>query len=121
MNVPTSVSTANTGPPRVPTLKTLTVLKWRNDQGDIEKFHTKKQIFHKWRDMGNVLDIQWQELEDWKNNKRSSQDCCDAVIHHWLNNQTDYPATWEGFYELLGDCELGVVASNLKRAVERAI
>ena len=117
---PGPVSTSN--PPRVPTIKTLTVLKWRNDQGNIEKFQTKKQIFIKWRDMGNMLEIPWQVLEDWESNKKSSQECCDAVIHHWLNNPTeDYPATWEGLYELLKDCELDVVASKLKKAVERAI
>ena len=72
--------------------------------------------------MGNVLEIPWQELEDWEKNKRSSQDCCDAVIHHWLSNPTEeYPATWEGLYELLEDCELGVVASKLKIAVKSAI
>ena len=69
-----------------------------------------------------MLEIPWQVLEDWQKDKRSSQDCCDAVIHHWLINPTeDYPATWEGLYELLEDCELGMVASKLKIAVKNAV
>ena len=87
----------------------------------MEKFQTKKQIFLKWREIGSLLGIPFQELEDWQRRKHSSQDCCDAVINHWLNNPTeDYPTTWEGLYDLLEDCELGEVASNLKTAVENA-
>lgn len=105
---------------RPPTMKTLTLLKWQNE-GKIEKFQTKKQIFLKWRDIGILLEIPWQVLEDWQRTKQSSEVCCDAVINHWLNNPTEeYPATWEGLYDLLEDCELDVVASNLKKAVANA-
>ena len=62
-----------------------------------------------------------QQLDVWAKEK-DAEDCCDAVLSHWLDHPPrHYPATWEGLYELLDDSELGQPAADLKKAVERAI
>ena len=42
------------------------------------------------------------------------------VMEHWLaeGGTPDYPATWEGLYELLEDVEYAEVAEELKRIVQ---
>ena len=88
----------------------------------IKKFKTKSQLVLKWKEIGNLLQIPFEMLELWVKEKRSAEDCCDAVIHHWLHNPTeDYPSTWEGLYELLDDCGSGNIARSLEMAVENAI
>ena len=93
-----------------------------DEDGQIKKFKTKSHLSLKWREIGNLLQIPYETLELWVKEKRSTEDCCDAVIHHWLSNPTkDYPSTWEGLYELLEDCGCSGVAERLKKAVENAL
>ena len=75
---------------------------------------------HRWRDVGNLV-VPRQQLEVWAREK-DSKECCEAVLSHWLDHPPhDYPATWEGLYELLDDSELGQVVTELKQAVDNAI
>ena len=107
-----------------PNSKNLLSLKWKNtDSGKTEKFRIVSQITHKWRDLGGLLQIPWSQLECWsKDRSKDDKDCCVAVLNHWLNNPTsDYPATWEGLYELIDDCELNEIAKTLKKATQSAI
>ena len=100
-------------------MKNLIVFKWKNDKGKIEKFRLKSQIFHKWREIGNLI-LSWQELEVL--NETKPKYCIDVVLHDWLSNPpSEYPATWEGLYELLDDSELSETAADLKLAVENAV
>ena len=65
--------------------------------------------------------VPWQQLEAWSSEMNGRQ-CCEAVICYWLHHPPRrYPATWEGLYKLLGDCEVGEVASELKLAVNNAV
>ena len=60
-------------------------------------------------------------MEVWSR-EMNSEDCCDAVLSQWLHYPPRrYPATWEGLCELLDDCELGELASELKLAVSNAV
>ena len=99
-------------------MQNLTVLKWRSNEGKIEKFRLKSQIFHKWREIGTFV-LSWPELEVLKD--KDPKYCIDVVLQHWVSSPiSQYPATWEGLYELLDDSELSVVADELKHAVENA-
>ena len=74
---------------------------------------------HKWRDLGDMI-VPWQQLEVWAKEK-DAKECCAAVISYWLDHPPhQYPATWEGLYELLCDCELSQVATELKKVVNNA-
>ena len=62
-----------------------------------------------------------QQLEVWSK-RMDDNDCSDALLGYWLDHPPRrYPATWEGLYKLLDDCELGEVASELKLAVSNAV
>ena len=75
---------------------------------------------HQWRDIGNLF-VPRQQLVVWDKEK-GAKECCEEMLNYWLDNPPhQYPATWEGLYELLDDSELGEVASKLKCAVENAV
>jgi hypothetical protein len=103
-----------------PSSANLTVITWKNDQGEVKKFRLKSSIIHKWRDIGDLV-VPWQQLKVWAMRK-DDKECCDAVLSHWMDHPPHhYPATWEGLYELLNDSELGQVATELKQAVDHAL
>ena len=103
-----------------PNSTNLTVIRWRNERGEVKKFHLKSKVYHKWRNIGNLV-CSRQQLEVWEREK-DSKSCCEAVLSHWLDHPpSPYPATWEGLYELLDDSELGEVSTGLHVAVENAI
>ena len=75
---------------------------------------------HKWRTIGDLV-VPRQLLTGWAK-RMDDEEGCRAVLSHWLDHPPcDYPATWEGLYELLDDSELGQVATELKQAVDNAI
>ena len=94
--------------------------KWRNKRGEVEKFRVIPQILDKWKDIGSSMGISYQQLEVWEKEK-DVKDRCRAVLNHWLEGNTEYPATWEGLYEILDDCELRQAAINLKLAIDNAV
>ena len=97
------------------------MIKWKNKRGEVERFKLKTSIIPKWRDIGNLVAVPWQVLDAWQIEK-DAETRCEAVLSHWMNNPpSQYPATWEGLYELLRDVELGQVATDLKQAVDNAI
>ena len=103
-----------------PNSSNLTVIRWKNERGDVKKFKLKSSIYHKWRHIGNLV-CSRQQLDVWAKEK-DAEDCCEAVLSHWLDHPPrHYPATWEGLYEILDDSELGQVAADLKNALENAI
>ena len=84
------------------------------------KYGLKQSIMHKWRDIGDHV-VPWQQLEVWAREK-DAKACSTAVLSYWLDHPSrNYPATWEGLYELLNDSELSQVATELKKAVDHAI
>ena len=103
-----------------PSCANLRVIRWKNERGEVKKFHLKFKVFHKWRRIGDLVASR-QQVEVWSR-EMNSEDCCDAVLSQWLDHPPRrYPATWEGLCELLDDCELGEVASELKLAVSNAV
>ena len=58
-------------------------------------------------------------MENWASETRSNEVCWDRVINAWLDGkgQDLYSQTWEGFYEMLKDVELGGHVPALKEAV----
>jgi hypothetical protein len=103
-----------------PTSANLTVIKWRNERGEVKKYKLKSSIMHRWRTIGDLV-VPRQKLAGWAK-KMDDEEGCRAVLSHWLDNPPhDYPATWEGLYELLDDSELGQAATELKQAVDNAM
>ena len=98
------------------------MIKWKTEGGDTERFYLMDHISHKWRDIGELLDISHSELKSISEKYRGdSKECCREVLGRWLDNPpVDYPTTWHGIIELLEDSQLGQVVSQLKSILDRA-
>ena len=101
-----------------PTNRTLTLLKW-NDRGKVKKLRVVNEIVNQWRRIGNLLDIPRPTLDGWETQtNHNPEQCCDKVLGNWLQNPPDdYPATWNGLLELLGDAEYKELVETLKKAL----
>ena len=107
--------------PAKPTSTNLTLIKWRDERGEVKKFRLKQSIMHRWRDIGDLV-VPRQQLEVWASDNWDAKARCANILSYWLDHPSrHYPATWEGLYELLDDSELGQVATELKQAVDNAI
>ena len=103
-----------------PNSSNLTVIKWKNEGGEVKKFRLKQSIMYRWRNVGDLV-VPRQQLEVWAN-RSDDEENCRSVLSYWLDHPPHhYPATWEGLYELLDDSELGQVATELKHAVDNAV
>ena len=80
-------------------------------------------ISHEWRTIGERLDLTSSQLQSLAAEHRDKpKECCRAVLCLWLNNPPDeYPITWDGLIELLEDSQLGQVASELRKILNKAI
>ena len=67
-----------------------------NEKGEVQRFFLMKKISHKWRDIGELLDIPYSELESIAMKYlRDPKECCRAVLVQWLDNPPPaYPTTW---------------------------
>jgi hypothetical protein len=99
-------------------LETLTLLKWEDCQ---QTFSLEDMVSAKWMKFGLRVGLTMNRLESWEEqyNKNASR-CWLKVMGHWLNNggTEHYPATWEGLYTLVRDCDLPEVALSLLKALE---
>ena len=103
-----------------PNSTNLTMIRLKNERGEVKKFQLKNSIMHKWRNIGDLV-APGQQLDVWAAEK-DTKACCTAMLSYWLDHPPrHYPATWDGLYELLDDSELGQVATELKSAVENAM
>ena len=102
----------------------LKLIKWKDEEGgEVQRFYLMDKISHKWRDIGELLNLSHSELEtiSMKNHK-DPKECCRAVLGHWLDDPPEgYPTTWTGLIELLEDSQLGQVASLLGSVLNKAI
>ena len=75
-----------------------------------------------WRDVGELIGLSVSNLENIATKHRDSPlECCRAVLSHWLKNPPkEYPITWRGLLELLEDCRLGQVVSDLKIVLSKS-
>ena len=102
-------------------LSSLTLLKWRDEQNKPQKFFLKRKVSAKWRDFGELLGLEHNELEAWSKQYQQDADVCwGCVMQHWLDNGSDnYPVSWEGLCELLEDAEFAKVAGDLRKVIKK--
>ena len=100
----------------------LTLIKWKDDRGEIQHFYLQENISHKWRTIGGILDLTYSQLQSLADEHRDKpKECCRAVLGHWLENPPgDYPNTWQGLVDLLEDSQLGQVVAQLRNALSKA-
>ena len=100
----------------------LSLIKWKDDQGQTHRFFLKDKISHKWCDIGECTELAFPELENISEKYHGDpKECCRAVLGQWLDNPPpDYPTTWKGLLELLEDSQLGQVVSELRAILGKA-
>ena len=80
-----------------------------------------ERISSKWREIGELIGLSVPILTGIGTEHRdNSLKCCRAVLDYWLENPpTEYPITWRGLIELLKDCKLGQVVSELQSVLSK--
>lgn len=104
-------------------LKTLTLLKWRDEHGFEQTFRLVDKVSAEWMQFGLLLDIGMNQLKEWGDQHRGkASNCWKEVMEHWLERDgtCDYPATWEGVYDLLKDMSCSKVAEDVQKAVNES-
>jgi len=86
-------------------LKSLTLLKWTDTDGQSQTLRLRDDISPRWRDAGDLLELGSSRIEGIAIQRRGDvRQCCRDVLLYWLNNgSSNYQATWEGLLTLLTD------------------
>lgn len=89
-------------------------------EGRKQRFSLKEKTSHKWRDIGFQLRLEKAQLDGFNEKNHGNNDLSwESVIYQWLTNAPEeYPANWEGLFELLEDVMLGEVANQLREVVK---
>lgn len=101
-------------------MTTLDLLKWRDIHDLHRTFSLASKVSTKWMVFGNLLGLLPNELEAWEiRHHDDDTECWHRVMEHWLTEggTQDYPATWEGLYELVRDGGYAEVTRDLREAV----
>ena len=100
----------------------LTLIKWKDEQGQTQRFYLMDKIASKWRTLGQLLSLPISKLQSLAAEHRDKhEECCRDVLGQWLDNPPpDYPTTWQGLLELLEDSQLGQVVSELRNVLDKA-
>ena len=102
-------------------LETLTLLKWRGQDGREHTFRLVDKVCDKWMEFGLRVKIEHSKLKSWGTQFHlNASRCWCEVMEHWSNTGgrgCDYPVTWDGLYSMLDDLEYCQVARDLKTAV----
>ena len=106
-----------------PSLLSLNIINWRDEQGREQKFRLVDKVSARWKNFGEMLGLEYNQLDALKQEKLGRvPECWKRVMDHWQRGgSAEYPPTWEGLYSLLEDMEYGQIAVELKEAVSRAL
>ena len=80
-----------------------------------------ENISPNWRDIGELIGLSVPTLTSIATEHHDKPlECCRAVLDQWLENPpTEYPLTWEKLIELLKDCKLGQIVSELQSVLSK--
>ena len=107
---------------REPSLKTLSLIRWKDEQGYSQNFSLMKWVCPEWREFGRQLNIAGIKLDLWEEEYgKKAEKCWKKVMNYWLKGRgsNEYPVTWEGLKFLLKDLQYMEVAELLDEAVEQ--
>lgn len=104
-----------------PDLSFLTLFKWKDGQGVVQRLRIIKKVSAEWRELGRLIGFGAADLRRIDRLEHlDNVECCVDVFNHWIDNDghpTNYPLTWQGLYDLLCDIEHDTVASYMKMAL----
>ena len=99
----------------------LTLLKWTDDEDQIQRLRLRDELCSKWRDAGILLGVSSGRLNGIFTYRLGDlQLCCSDVLLEWLQKaeMSSYSASWDGLLDLLEDLELIDVATKLRMAIK---
>ena len=104
------------------TFKHLTLIKWKNNRGEVQLFYLRENIAYKWRTIGELLGLTYPKLQSLAQmHPNQPEECCREVLGLWLENPPkDYPTTWQGLTDLLKHSKLSDVVDQLRNALSKA-
>ena len=103
-------------------LRHLNIIKWKDENGEVQQFNLKDKISHKWRTIGNLLGLTSSKLQSLDDEYRDPFECCRAVLDDWFfSPPMNYPAKWKGLIKLLEDSTLDEVATELRTVLSNAV
>ena len=106
------------------TLKTLNLIKWKDDKGRMHHFHLVTGARMKWRKIGVHLDYTTEKLDSIECEHDGSDELCWCdIMEAWLldGGTASYPASWDGLHRLLVDAGALDTAKLLRVAVTQAV
>ena len=76
----------------------------------------------KWRDIGEQIGLEFSQLKSIsEEHQKNAASCFRDVLTKWFDNPpSNYPTTWGGLLELLEDCRLTEIVTDLKDALAKA-
>ena len=103
-------------------MKHLNLIKWNDGGGETQRFYLMENISPNWRGIGELIGLSMPVLKNIATKHRDEPlECCRDVLRHWLENPpSDYPITWRGLIELLKDCKLGQIVSELESVLTKS-
>lgn len=104
-----------------PSLSTLSLIKWTDNDGKTHKLELFDEICGKWKCIGIRLGLKSDTLDNYEQKSKDNVERCQNVFTHWINNNghQDYPLTWDGLHILLCDIGKSSVAETLKEGLEK--
>ena len=98
------------------------MVKWTNEQGQTQRYYPMEKMEGKWQDIGEQLGLEFSQLQSISTeNQKNAAACFRAVLGKWFEDPPPgYPTTWGGLLELLEDCKLTEIVSDLKDALVKA-
>ena len=100
------------------------LLKWKDEWGRVQTFRLVDKVSSRWMDFGHRVGVENNLLVAWEEQfLRNSARCWCEVMTQWLvgGGRCEYPVSWVGLYEMLGDVGFSEVAAEVQKVVASAV
>ena len=101
-------------------LRSLTLLKRTDSNGQPQNLRLRDQLSTKWRDVGDLLGLTSRLKGIEEQRHCDARLCCRDILLDWLqmDDGSSYPVNWDGMLSLLEDMELSATAKKLQGALK---
>ena len=101
-------------------MSNLTLIKWEDEDGEIQSFKLLEMISSKWWDAGIRLGLTIDALENYKQKTEDNDKRLEYIFWQWIddNGHQEYQLTWKGLSELLRDIDKDSAAEELIKVLE---
>ena len=103
----------------VPSLPSLTLLKWRDKYGQRQTLRLIEELSPQWETVGTLLGIGSPILDNLRSSQADNIGSCRRVFKDWIAKEghPGYPVSWDGVCELLCDVQKPKLAKKLKESL----